>query len=57
MILAQIQVAIITKSGFETANDYQRLTNFSMGFNDIADLLKSVFSENRKKYTKTGKKN
>lgn len=56
MILAQIQVAIITKSGFETANDYQRLTNFSMGFNDIADLLKSVFSENRKKYTKTGKR-
>lgn len=56
MLLAQIQVAIISKSGFETANDYQRLTNFSMGFNDVTDLLSSVFTDNRKKYTKTGKR-
>jgi hypothetical protein len=55
-LLAQLKVAIVSKGGFELANDFQNLSMFSFSFADFGDLITSLFTENKKEYTRTGKR-
>lgn len=56
MLLAMLQVAIITKSQMELTGDFQDMTTFSLGFSDFKSMIAAIYTKDRAEYDKTGKK-
>lgn len=55
-LLALLQTAIVSKSELIPEGDFQRLSNFSLGFSDFKSLLSSLFTENQEDYDREGKR-
>lgn len=56
VILALLQVAILTKDGIEPIGDFQNLTKYSIQGADFRTLLKSIYTQNIDEYDENGKK-
>lgn len=56
MLLAMLQVAIITKSQMDLSGDFIGMTKYSLGFSDFKSMLSAIYSKDRAEYDKTGKK-
>ena len=56
MLLAMLQVSIITKSQMELTGDFIGMTKYSLGFSDFKSMLSAIYSKDRAEYDKTGKK-
>lgn len=56
VILALLQVAIVSKSNMELAVDFQRLSKLSLGFSDFKSLFTALYTEDQAKYDKNAKR-
>ena len=56
VILALLQVAILSKEGVDPTGDFQHLTKYSFQAADFTSLLKAVYTKDIKEYDKTGKR-
>lgn len=56
VILALLQVAILTKEGVDPQGDFQHLTKYSLQAADFRSLIKSIYTQDLEEYDETGKK-
>ena len=56
VLLALLQVAIISKSKINPTGDFQNLSKFSLGFSDFYSLLKALYTEDQAMYDKDGRR-
>lgn len=56
VLLALLQVAIVSKSQMHLYGDFQRLSTYSMGFSDFKSLIAALYTDNQAKYDKEGKR-
>lgn len=56
MLLALLQVAIISKSHMEVSGDFQNMSNFSFNFSDFKSLVAALYTHNQADYDKSGRK-
>ena len=56
MLLAMLQVAIVTKSKAALSGDFVGLSEMSLGFSDFKSLVAAIYSKEQAKYNKQGKR-
>lgn len=56
VILALLQVALLTKEGLDPQGDFQHLTKYSLQAADFRSLIKSIYTQDMEQYDETGKK-
>lgn len=56
VLFAYLQVAILSKSGFDLFGDFVDLTKWSIEFEDFKSLLDAIYTKDQQLYTKAGKK-
>jgi len=52
VLIALLQVVIASKGQMEFADDYQRMSKYSLGFSDFKSLIAVLFSDHQEKYNK-----
>lgn len=56
VLFAYLQVAILSKQGFNLYGDFTDITEWSIEFEDFKSLIDAVYTKNQEEYTKAGKK-
>lgn len=56
ILLALLQVAIVSKKQMDLTGDFQNLSRLSLGFSDFKSLIAALYTENQSKYDKEGKR-
>ena len=56
VILALLQVALLTKEGLDPQGDFQHLTKYSLQAADFRSLIRSIYTQDMEQYDETGKK-
>ena len=56
MLLALLQVAIVSKSGNEMTGDFKNLSKYSLNFSDFKSLFAALYSHEQSEYDKAGRR-
>jgi hypothetical protein len=56
VLLALLQVAIVSKGQMSLSGDFQRMSKLSLGFSDLYSLVAALYTNDKIKYDKEGRK-